>query len=388
MNVLLCPLSDGGYLYPAVAVGRELARRGHVVGAVGRARSGPVLSEAGLPFVSAEELGGPAGFSAARWAPTGVEQLRTTMRAAAALRADVLVTSMLCHGALLAAEVLDLPVIVIGLATHLWDYRAGGAAEPLRAVREGRTRDIARHHATLREHAGLRPRRYAEPQEPLLGSALLLRGAPALEFPGAVLPRGVHHVGPLPWEPAAEPGELAELRAELERRAKPLVYVHLGRTFGGTDLWPILNAAFTDGPLQAVVERGRTRDPRPAPGADITLVHRPWMDPLLDLARLVLTNATSAPVLAALLRGRPVCVAPNGAEQPFVAAACLRAGVAELMADRDSGALLSSIGHDDQLRARARALGRDLAGSGGAVRAADVVEGVADAGTAAAAGEG
>ena len=51
------------------------------------------------------------------------------LRAAALVRADALVTSVLCHGALLAAELLDLPVVVLGLAAHLWDYAAGGGEE-------------------------------------------------------------------------------------------------------------------------------------------------------------------------------------------------------------------------------------------------------------------
>ncbi|MGW2548204.1 hypothetical protein ACWC5I_46955, partial [Kitasatospora sp. NPDC001574] len=46
MNILLCPLSDGGYLYPALAAGRELRRRGHRVGVLGRAGAAAVVAEA------------------------------------------------------------------------------------------------------------------------------------------------------------------------------------------------------------------------------------------------------------------------------------------------------------------------------------------------------
>ncbi len=380
MNVLLCPLSDGGYLYPAIAAGRELARRGHAVSAVGRARAATVLAEAGLPFAALADFGERAGFSAARWALTGMEQYRVVLRAATQARADLIVTSVLCPGALVAAEVLDLPVVVVGFAAHLWDYRAGGDGDVLREARRRRTLDTAGHHAALRERVGLAPRRHADPQSPLLGAALLLRGAPALEHPGATLPARVRHVGPLSWEPAADPGELDEVRDVLDRNGKPVVYVHLGRFFEGTNQWPMLNAAFTGGSFQAVVERGRSRDPRPAPGADVVLVHKPWMGPLLDRAGLVLTSGTSAPVLAALVRGRPLGVSPNGAEQPLLAAACERAGVAVRVppvVTGDPAALLRSAWHDPRLRARAGGLGRDLATAGGAGRAADVIEQVA-----------
>jgi UDP:flavonoid glycosyltransferase YjiC (YdhE family) len=187
-------------------------------------------------------------------------------------------------------------------------------------------------------------------------------------------------VGPLAWEPAAAPGELDELRAHLDRIGKPVVYVHLGRFFEGINQWPALNAAFTSGPFQAMVERGRSRDPRPASGADILLVHKPWMGPLIDRAGLVLTSGTSAPVLASLLRGRPRGVSPNGAEQPLLAAACVRAGVAVRVPStvtRDPAALLRSVWRDRVLRDRARDLGRKLTAADSAVLAADVVEQVA-----------
>jgi UDP:flavonoid glycosyltransferase YjiC (YdhE family) len=380
MNILLCPLSDGGYLYPAIAAGLELRRRGHVVSVLGRVRAAPVLAEAGLPFVPAEDLGERTGFSAARWWGTGMEQYRATLRAAGLTRADMLLTSVLCHGALAAAEVLDIPVVVIGLSVHLWHYQAGGGAEPQGETRENRTRDMAAHYAALREQAGLRPQRYPQAQDPLLGAALLLRGAPEFEYPAARLPARVHQVGPLAWEPAADPAEIDELRQHLDRNGKPVVYVHLGRFFEGINQWPVLNAAFTAGPFQAVIERGRSRDPRPAPGADVLLVHKPWMGPLIDRAGLVLSSGTSAPVLASLLRGRPLGVSPNGAEQPLLAAACLRTGVAVRVprtVTGDLAALLRSAWRDRGLQGHAQDLGRKLATMDSAARAADVVEQVA-----------
>ncbi|WP_405365125.1 glycosyltransferase [Kitasatospora sp. NBC_00039] len=378
MNILLCPLSDGGYLYPAIAAGRELRRRGHRVGVLGRSTAAPVAAGAGLPFAAAEAFGGRRAFSATWWGATGLAQYRATVRAAREARADLLVTSVLCNGALLAAEALDIPAAVIGLSVHLWNYRAGGEGEPqLGRTRESRTHESLELYATVREQAGLARRPSRWPDSPLLGEALLLRGDPELEYPGAVLPERVHQVGPLAWEPAADQGELAAIRDHLDRSGKPVVYVHLGRFFGGGTPWPRLNATFTDGPFQAVVEQGRSTEPQPDPRADILLVRKPWLGPLIDQAGLVLTSGTSAPVLAALLRGRALGVSPNGSEQPLLSGACLRAGVAvhipraELA---DPAALLESAWQDQKLRDRARELGSRLAAVDSAVRAADVIE--------------
>jgi UDP:flavonoid glycosyltransferase YjiC (YdhE family) len=379
VKVLLCPLSDGGYLYPAIAVGRELRRRGHGVCALGRASAAPVLAEAGLPFTAAEDLGVRSGFSAARWGATGLAQYLATRRAAAQAGADLLVTSVLCHGALLAAEVLDIPVVVLGLSVYLWDYRAGGDGEPqLGRTRENRTEEMSRYYSGLREQAGLAAGSTRWPLHPLLGEALLLRGDPVMEYPGAMLPDRVHHVGPLAWEPAADPGEVDAVRSHLDRTGKPVVYVHLGRFFDGSSRWPALNAAFAGGgPFQAVVEQGRSTSPEPAPGTDILLVKKPWMGPLIDLAGLVLTSGTSAPVLAALLRGRPLGVCPNGAEQPLLAGACVRLGVARYVLDHccdDHQALLRAAWQDRETLDRVSVLGRRLASGDSASHAADVIE--------------
>ncbi|MFD7576003.1 glycosyltransferase, partial [Streptomyces sp. NPDC059810] len=383
MKILLCPLSDGGYLYPALAAGLELRRRGHHVGVLARSSAGPVVAEAGLPCAVAEDFGGHRAFSATWWGKTGAAQYRAVLRAARAARADLLVTSVLCNGALLAAEALDIPVAVVGLSAHLWDYRSGGDGEQhLGRTRESRTRDSLDLHAATREQVGLAGRAPRWAHDPLLGDALLLRGDPALEHPGAELPERVAHVGPLSWEPAPRQGEWEAVEEHMGRTGggKPVVYVHLGRFFGGRTLWPRLNEAFTGGPFQAVVEQGRSTDPAPAPEADILLVRKPWMGPLVDAADLVLANGTSAPVLSALLRGRPLVLSPNGSEQPLLTGACVRAGVAvrdPKTPSVDLSALLESVSRDEGLRSRARALGDRLAAADGAARAADIVEGVA-----------
>lgn len=378
MNVLLCPLSDGGFLYPGIAVGRELQRRRHRVHVLGRASAALVVAEAALPFVAAEECEGKGGFSVMRWRAGGRAQFRAVRHAARQMRTDVIITSVLCHGALLAAEALDIPAVVLGLSVHLWDYRSGGADEPQPATsRAMRTSETLRHYHDLRAEVRMGARTDSWPSTPLFGAALLLRGCPGFEYPGAVLPKRVYQVGPMPWEPAADPEFMAMVARSIDRVGKPLVYVHLGRFFGGRKQWPRLNAAFTRGPFQAVVEQGRSTDPEPDPEADIVCVRKPWMGPFVERAGLVLTSGTSAPVLAALMAGRPLGVSPNGSEQPVLAAACVRMGVASYVTDdprADHVATLQSAWHDEAMRERSYGLGRMLTAAEGVSRAVDLVE--------------
>ncbi|GAA4211345.1 glycosyltransferase [Microbispora amethystogenes] len=379
MNVLLCPFSDAGYLYPALAVGRQLRRRGHAVFPLVRPGAAGVAGEAGFAALDAQEYGGVRAFSVAWWGETGAVQYRAVTRAAREVRADALVTSILCHGAILAAEALDLPVVVLGFAAHLWTYGRGGEGERHggAVTRELRLLELLRLYGLTRERAGLPPRRDLRRDLPLIGSGLLLRGDPALEHPGAELPEGVRHVGPCAWEPAADPAALHRLTGQVRRVGKPVVYVHLGRVFGGESMWPRLNATFTGGPFQAVVERGRSGEPRPAPGADVVVVREPWMGPLIELSDVVLTNGTSSPVLAALMRERPLAVAPIGSEQPLLSEACVRAGVAVGFppgpGPAGDGVAALGTAYAGGLGERVRELGARLNASGGAAAAADAV---------------
>ncbi|HEX3790797.1 MAG TPA: hypothetical protein VHW44_23245 [Pseudonocardiaceae bacterium] len=366
MKVLLCPLSAPGYRYPAIAVGLELRSRHDEVYLLGPAGALPGAAAAGLQTLPVEAFGGAArDLWVSRWFRAGVEQYQLIRRAARSVDADVLVTSMLCPGALAAAASLGLPVLVLGFATHVWSYAPGPDPNGGRAWRLALLRQ---RFGELAERVGLPASRIAPDERALIGNGLLLRGSPALEHPDAVLPQDVRHVGPCWWEPPVDPAEIEEVHRTLDQVGKPVVYVHLGRTFGGTGLWPRLTAAFTGGRFQAVVELGRSGPAEPCLGADLLPVRLPWLTPLLARAELVLTSATSAPVLGALLAGRPLLVAPTGSEQPVLAEACLRTGVASLLPTEpaDCAAALNRAWDDTALRQRARRLGGQLPGAAGA----------------------
>jgi len=411
---LVCPLSSGGFLYPAVAVALELYGRGHEVALFAGGPAARAAAGAGLEVLPAEAAGG--AFAVESWFRSGQEQFRAVTEAARAVRPDVLVTSVLCPGALLAGEVLDVPVVVLGLAAHLWPYgeaftdpeparaaagsrpdgsAGGGAEEALGAAdaedRRWRLAETVRHHQALRERLGLALPSPAQAARHLLGRAFLLRGHPVMEPPGAVLPEGVRHVGPLWWEPPDD-GRSLQGDAGVRKAVRPsgptgadVVYVHLGRTFGGRSLWPWIETAFPDGGgRRAVVELARTPDHRPAPGTAVLAVRRPRMGDLLGEADAVVANGTSAPVLGALLHGLPLLLRPNGGEQRVLAAACVRAGVAvelpaaspgERVPEGPSPARVLSRALDRPgLRERARAVGADLARAKSVLLAAQEVE--------------
>jgi len=327
-------MSQAGYLYPALAIGRELAAGGDEVTLLGPPSTACHAAAAGLTYIAAEKHNGTYGFSVGRWYLDSAAQVSNIARTARELHSDVVVASALSLGAMLAGELLDLPVIVIGFATHILNYRTSGREGPDQvALRRWRSESVLNFYRTAREQQGLVPRRDALPEAPLYGAGLLLRGSAALQCPDAELPAQVHQVGPCFWEPSTPAEELSQVTEMLRRNGKRVVYVHLGRTFadgtiGGASLWPVLNRLFTGSDFQAVVETGRSGLPRASPKADITVVHKPWMRRLVALSELVMTGGTTSPVSAALWAARPLLMAPAGSEQPVLTDACVRAGVA------------------------------------------------------------
>jgi UDP:flavonoid glycosyltransferase YjiC (YdhE family) len=377
VKILLCPLSDPGYLYPVLAVGRRLRQLGDQVTVLGRAGAESVVTQAGLDFCAAAPHTGGSGFTVGRWFLDVDRQYLQVLQVAREIKPDVLLTSVLSLGSLLAAEILNLPIVVLGLGTHVWNYANRANADPKQIRRQWRSEQMLQHYQVARDRVGLPPRHDRYPERPLHGAMLLLRGDRCLEPPAAEMPPATRHIGECSWEPAFQPSELSSIAEQLDRIGKPTVYVHLGRTFGGRSMWPRLNAAFTDGPLQAVVEQGRSGAPEPALEADLTVVRKPWLGPLIERSVLVLTSGTSAPTLAALAAGRPLVMAPAGSEQPMLTAACVRAGVALRLPESGDPATLKRVldtaRYDGALADASAALGTRLRTADGVTSAADYV---------------
>ncbi|MFB7337093.1 glycosyltransferase [Streptomyces adustus] len=377
MKVLICPLSEPGYLYPTIPVGLEVRRRGHEATVLGSGQAAQTATAAGIPALALDD-GTAQAFSVQGWLRRQPDQYEAASTAALTVRPDVILTSIFCHGVLLAAEQLGVPVVVLGLAAYLWPYASEAAErQDISGRRTWTLNSFVRLYRQARVETGFAPCSEQQAARALLGSRYLVRGDVLLEAPGARLPDDVHQVGPCFWEPEPDRIRLSRLTRIIDDRAKPLVYVHLGNRFQDEGHWPLLNALFVDSGYQAVVELGRTGPPHPAPPAGLTPVRLPWMGPLIERAEIVVTSATSAPVLGSLVRGRPLLVAPAGAEQPLLAEACRRAGVARVLPDRPAPAALTMATSDRLLRQAAQRLGDSLRSLDGPRSVADHLEDVA-----------
>jgi UDP:flavonoid glycosyltransferase YjiC (YdhE family) len=300
-KVLLCPLASPGFAFAAIAVGRELRARGHEVALTTSPWLVPLVRGEGIPAVADDDGG---HFETSRWHDPAaiVGQARAVERALEAFAADVLVTTALALGPLIAAERAGLPVAVIGLMTPLL---ASGS----------RTRRVELQAALDRGRAaaGLPPVAI----DRLLGDCHLTRGIPELVD-------GPHPVGACAWEPRTPEvvsGWLAAARADGRR----VLLVHEARGFGAPGFLAALWAAL---PADMVVAASTSRMDRPLVAPDGALVG-PIVPhgAIAQQAVAVVCSGTTAVALAALEHGVPLVVVPAGGEQPDVARLVERAGL-------------------------------------------------------------
>jgi UDP:flavonoid glycosyltransferase YjiC (YdhE family) len=336
MRFLFCPLGGAGFVGSAIAVARGLVARGHDVTFLTSPPMSAMVVDAGLTAWPGSERCA-AAFEIATWgtAEAIVAQAWHTRRAAVHWQPDVIVTSQLALGPLLAREELDLPVAVIGLGAYLWPH-AGDVPDPADCAGDRRRwygADVLRVYEAARRRLG-RPRLGGVCFErfPLLGDRYLLQSLPALEPAASTLPPSVACVGGLAWEPPPEPAVddwLAEARAD----GVGVLYAQPGRAFGGRSYFAELgDAAGRHGlRLAAAIARADFRIDELPPRAWC----RPHVsaDQILPHAVATVANGHTTTVLASLRHGVPLVLVPNGSGTDVIADNCARAGAAIVLGD-------------------------------------------------------
>ncbi|MFK2902392.1 glycosyltransferase family 1 protein [Dyella ginsengisoli] len=418
MHIVIATVGSLGDLFPFLAVGRVLARRGHrVTVATHEVHSGAV-EQAGMHFADASGMPEPddrAAFTAKAFHPWRGPAFVVRDFAAADVRAsyqklapvcagaDLLITSTLAFAGQILGETgeaagrlrwlsavlapasflsaYDMPVTGIGMVDALVRHSPtrGRVLQWLaRRVTHGWTAPVRafRRELGLPAQSPLGDPFHRGQHAPRGVLALFpaLFGAPQPDWP-----QNVHLCGFARYaQPVNLPPALAEF---LDAGAPPLVF-----SLGSTAVHA--NAAFLRESLQAARSLGRRAVlctgsaamratlPGELPASVHCVDYAPHAQ-LFPRASVVVHHGGIGTSAEALCAGVPMLVVPHGFDQPDNAARLARLGVAQSLpatryrADRAAG-LLTQL-HDPACRARARALAASLAGDG-AVAAADRVE--------------
>jgi len=341
VRVLLGAFGDPGHAFPVIALGAELAARGHEVGIETWERWRAPCADAGLTFFAAPEY---------QVFPTRERPLKPYEAAARAalvtrevvreLAPDVVVSDILTPAPALAAELEDVPAATV--VPHVYPDMAPGFPPFSIGARLPRTRVGAalwrasgravevgleygrREYNDCRARLGLGPLPWVHTG--LSRSLTMVATLPQLEYP-RTWPGWCKVVGPLLWEPG---GPLVEPVAGSD----PVVLVAPSTS---QDPSGKLVRAALDGLADEPVRVIAIGDPARAsssPPANAVVV--PWMSYARTMPRcdLVLTHGGHGTLARALVSGCPVVVVPAGGDMAENAARVDWAGVGVRLAPR------------------------------------------------------
>ncbi len=405
----ICPAVPG-HLNPAIALGKELARRGHRVTFISPRDAERAVAAGGLEFQPIGEAEFPAGFLAEQAVRLGrlsgrqalkftLEQLMTSTRVLhrelppILLRSGVegLIVDQIQAAGGTVADSLQLPYVTLcsALATHRepaippfathWAYRDEAWAR-LRnrvgwAAIDQLLRPLSRLGNEQRQRWGLPPYRTVDASYSTL--AQISQQPPGFDFPRQQLPPQFHYVGPLS-DAAARPA----VDFPYERlTGQPLIYASLGTLQNQLHgVFRLIMEACDSLPAQLVLSLGcadsEVRNQLPA-GA-LVVDFAPQLE-LLARATLCITHAGLNTTLESLRCGVPMVAIPIANDQPGVAARIAHVGVGErvTLKQLSSGRLrraIQQVLQQPSYRQNAQAFQQAIAATPGPLQAADIVE--------------
>jgi UDP:flavonoid glycosyltransferase YjiC (YdhE family) len=303
LRVLVAAFGDPGHVFPAIALGRALARRGHEV-------TVETWEErrAAVPPPEPDTDDGRHAAEAARALLPLMERLDPA----------VVVSDILTLAPTLAAEAAGVPLAT--LVPHIYPVTEPGmpffsvglrrARTPVgRAIWKAGQRaiDVGLEHGR-RDLNGQRERLGLAPLERFHGGIstelALVATYPQLEYP-RTWPESVHVTGPMPFEVPHPDVELPDGDAPLVLVAPSTAHDsenHLVRT---------ALAALADEPVRVVATTNRVRPQSPiAVPANAVLVDWLSYSQLMPIAALVISHGGHGTVARALGAGTPVLISP------------------------------------------------------------------------------
>lgn len=326
---------------------------------------------------------------------TAVGQLEDIVAAHERHPFDAIVGDVMAVGSSFAAEALQLPWATVSLVPLTMPSRdlppSGLALQPgqhalgrlrdslLRSLMPLASGSIERAFRAARDRAGLGAGRPFS--EALYSRQLVLAtGSPLLEYPRSDLPESVVFVGHL--QPAGAPMGAPPLWAEtLADEPRPVVFVTQG-TFDidpADLLMPTLDGLAHD-PVRVIGTTAGAAYEGHVP-ANARLVDYVPFPAIVPHASVGVTNGGWGGVLAMLATGVPLVVAGGTLDKPEIAARVAWSGAGlDLRTGhprpiRVRNAVRRVIG-ESQFRARAKEIAAEFDALGGAVRAAELIEGL------------
>jgi zeaxanthin glucosyltransferase len=353
---ILCPNATG-HLNPAIALAKELQRRGHQITFFQVLDGQAKIEAAGLGFhaIGASELpkgstrqtlktlGTLSSLAAMNYSIRWIQQTAEVFfnEAPAAIRAmqvDALLVDQVSPEGASIAEFLEIPFISLCCALPInqdisvppfvtpWHYSPSRLA--ILRNRMGytflkrMTKPIMQTINQHRQQLGLPL--YQNPREGFSNLAQISQQPVDFEFPRQDLPETFHFAGPFLDDRAREPIDFPFEKLT----GQPLIYASLGTLQNQQmAIFHRIAQACADLPVQLVISLGNSDSQLPSEllGSPIVVAYAPQLE-LLKKATLTITHAGLNTVLESLANGVPMVAIPITNDQPAVGARLARTG--------------------------------------------------------------
>lgn len=334
MKFLFCPLGSYGFINPLIGIAKVLVKKGHQVAFVTHKDFTEILQKEGLERIkrSPEDR---SSFQIKLWAePHAIAiQVKHIEQAIKQFKPDVLVGNQLTFGSLIAGEMYNLPVAVLGLATYLLPTLESPLQDNSPSEKKMRSQwryeNMMGYYKKTRQLLGFTsPIKENYQETPLLGDLFLLQTIPELEVDIDNLPPQVHLVGSCLWESVSADAELINWLNQPEIIDYPLIYVQMGRSFQHQRFWDYLIEAFSGNSLKIVASVGRMDGELINIPSNFFIREHIPQGLVLPHAKAVISNGHTTSVLGALTHGLPSLLLPNGSGTEDIAECCCQGEVA------------------------------------------------------------
>lgn len=399
---LVCPEMTG-HLNPLLALGREIARRGHRVTVFTGPRARPKVERAGLELsalgeaeeaesaAAVEKLGELSGIAATFYTIRLLRQAADILERElpAAVRetgVDGLVIDQVCPAAAVVADRIGLPYCVacnalacyvdpaVPAPTLLWRYHPGWLARLRNRMSMAVLTPLLNRWAGVKR-GGVSPMMLFFEFD--RGLAHVAQQPAFFDFPRGRLPDHFHYTGP--WHEPARDDDLSFPWERLDGR--PLVYASLGTLQNKLrHVYAAIAEAVIGLDVQLVIALGsKTAALELPPRENVIVVPYAPQLRLLDKAAAAITHAGLNTALECLSRGVPMVCLPVTNDQPGVARRVEWLGAGEVLPIRrvSVGRLrraLVRVLEEARYRQAARRCREQIEAIDGAAAAADVIE--------------
>lgn len=386
-RILLVAIGEAGHAFPIIAIGSELRARGYDVAIHTWFRWQEHIEAADMEFLRAPKFEIEPGESVPNVheaAALAAEELAGRVRD---WKPDLIVTDVLTLSGSLAAQMCGVPFVTF--VPHLWhatgreDVPFGSGWAPARSrLAKGFFRYLGRFEEQglhfgrdelneTRAGVGLAP---IDRVHGSLSEELILVGTlPQLE-PPRVWPASVKVIGPVMWEPPADPVEIPPgddpLVVVAPSTAQDLDHAMLGASVSGLRELPVRVLA---------AKNGREPKQELKPGPNTTIVDWAPYSQMFPAADVVICHGGHGTIMRALTSGAAVVVCPASGDQYENAARVRWAGVGvaipnRFISSRTIGAAVEKLLTRPQMTARAAQLAAWAADNNATAAAANEIE--------------